>query len=109
MVRTKEQILDLVKQYVDFVDKSIYVEEAYLFGSCAKGFHSEWSDIDVAILSDDFEFIPKPVGMKILTRMAQHFESMIEPVVLRPSEKENPIIGSLAHEIFKTGILILKR
>ena len=36
-------------------ENNIHIEEALLFGSQVKGGADKWSDIDIALVSDDFE------------------------------------------------------
>ena len=77
---------------------------AYLFGSYAKNRADEWSDIDVAVVTDrfigdrfDFRFL--------LTRLARKIDMDIEPhpYLLTEFNNGNP----LAAEILKTGELIV--
>jgi predicted nucleotidyltransferase len=106
MLRTKNEVIDICKKYVEFVNKAFFVEGAWLFGSYAKDSAHEWSDIDIAILSADFDLIPKPIGMQILSRMAQQFDNSIEPVIIRPKERDELIIGTMAEEIIRSGLKI---
>ncbi|OGU16249.1 MAG: nucleotidyltransferase [Ignavibacteria bacterium GWB2_35_12] len=56
MVEIPDQILNKINLYLDELNKNnIKVRKAILFGSYAKGNYNEWSDIDLAIVSDDFE------------------------------------------------------
>jgi predicted nucleotidyltransferase len=106
MVRTKNEVIAIAKEYIKNVEEVFYVEEAWLYGSYAKDTANEWSDIDIAILSKDFDHIPKVIGMKFLGKIAQKVDSAIEAVIIRPKEKSPLIIGTLAEEIIRTGILI---
>ena len=44
----------LSKQLLALASQEIRIRDAYLFGSYASGFAGEYSDIDLAIISDDF-------------------------------------------------------
>ena len=50
-----ESILIPIKELVKTLSKrNIRIDKAILYGSCAEGRNTEYSDIDVAIVSDDF-------------------------------------------------------
>lgn len=90
-----------VKQYISLLrDKHIPVLQAYLFGSYATGKADEWSDIDLAIVTDrfigdgfDFRFM--------LAKLARTIDSDIEPHPYLSFEfnENNPIAG----EILRSG------
>lgn len=47
--------IDLAKNYVNAVEASgIHLAKAFLFGSFARNQQHEWSDIDIALISQDF-------------------------------------------------------
>ena len=48
-------IMDIVNKYVEVVKKNYKVETIILFGSYAKGTNDEESDIDIAVVTDDFD------------------------------------------------------
>ncbi len=48
-------IAQSVKRFLDAVRRVRRVEAAYLYGSQAFGGANEWSDIDVAVISPDFQ------------------------------------------------------
>jgi len=55
MDNTKDNIAHLLKKYIRELEKNnIRINKAILFGSYAKGNYDEWSDIDIALVSDDF-------------------------------------------------------
>jgi predicted nucleotidyltransferase len=43
-----------VRRFINRVKKEINIDKVILFGSFAEKRQSEWSDIDLAIISDDF-------------------------------------------------------
>ena len=58
MVKIPDNIKKIIDRYISLLKKNnISVENAYLFGSYAKGYNNEWSDIDLAIISGSFEGI----------------------------------------------------
>jgi predicted nucleotidyltransferase len=106
MAKTTNEALKIAKNYVDLVRKAFFVNRAYLFGSYVYGKPHKWSDIDIAIVSEDFLEMPSMVAGRILCRLATHVDFDIEPVVLWPEEIEKPMLGSVAYEIARSGKLI---
>ncbi len=99
--KDKQLIYQELKQYISLLrDKQISVVQAYLFGSYATGRADEWSDIDLAIITDtfigdgfDFRFL--------LTKLARTIDPDIEPhpYLLSDFNESNPIAG----EIMRSG------
>jgi len=92
-----ERFLQEVKQYYS-------ISAAYLYGSHAKGTASLWSDIDVALISQDFstDLFEDRVT---LMRLAAFVDERIEPYPF-PEEmfnKDNP----LASEIQQHGLRLI--
>ncbi len=51
----KKTALEIVKKYIDFLkDNKFNIQKAYIFGSYAKGNFNEDSDIDLAIVMNNF-------------------------------------------------------
>lgn len=100
----KETRLNLSEEQRQFLDTIAALLQAYIFGSYAKGRQTEWSDIDLALVSDRFEgnfFYDRcklsPYVIKINTDIETH--------PFRPEDftKENPFV----EEIIETGIQII--
>ncbi len=45
-----QNIIDIVKQYLEIIPRELEITKVYLFGSFAKGTAKEDSDIDIAII-----------------------------------------------------------
>jgi predicted nucleotidyltransferase len=55
MAQDSDAIVAIVKQFLDAVQQQgVCLQAAYLFGSCANETMQPDSDIDVALISDDF-------------------------------------------------------
>jgi len=50
-----KKVLEIVNKYLKEISREIRVEEAYLFGSSARGERLETSDVDLLIISSDVE------------------------------------------------------
>ncbi|MCK4603615.1 MAG: nucleotidyltransferase domain-containing protein [Deltaproteobacteria bacterium] len=68
-----------IKEYIEVLkSRNIDVSAAYLFGSYADDRADEWSDIDVAILTD--KFIGDRIDFKfLLMKIARDIDPDIEP------------------------------
>lgn len=102
---SKIEAKKIVKEYADKLREKNYPFSAiYLFGSYAKGKAHKWSDIDVAVVSDEMK---KNIdeGRFLLWHIRREVDSMIEPhgfTVKDFQDKCDPMVS----EIKKTGIKI---
>lgn len=105
MVKIPNKIKEITERYISQLrENNVSVEDAYLFGSYAKGKNLEWSDIDIAIISNSFE------GNRIkdkdkIRRITLSVSSSLEILPFNPIDftLENP----LAKEIMETGIRLV--
>ncbi|MBS1257978.1 MAG: hypothetical protein MAG551_01031 [Candidatus Scalindua arabica] len=105
MVQFPAEVKHTIDRYIRALDRNnIPIKEAILFGSYAKGDYQEWSDIDIALVSDIFE------GNRIddkdkIRRITLSISSEIEVIPFAPDDfnLQNPF----AKEILKTGIKLL--
>lgn len=104
MVRTQAEVNQLAQEYISLASKVFKIDEAYLFGSYAYGKPKQYSDVDIALVSPDFEYIPEDILLKMLFKMARNIDPIIEPIPLTVEEKNNPQLGSIAIDIVKKGI-----
>ena len=82
----------------------MHIRKAVLFGSHATGLSNEWSDIDIALVSEAFE------GLRIrdrnkIRKITIAISSDLSPLPFRPEDftPENPFV----REILETGINII--
>lgn len=105
MVQIPLKVKNTIDRYLQALDQNhIPIKEAILFGSSARGNNQEWSDIDIALVSDLF------VGNRIddkdkIRRITLSISSEIEVIPFAPVDfnLENPF----AKEIMKTGIRLI--
>lgn len=105
MVKIPAKIRAIIENYISVLrDNNIPIKNAYLFGSYAKGNNNEWSDIDIALISDSFEGIRIKDKDKI-RRIALSVSSNLEILPFKPDDfsSDNP----LAKEIMGTGIRLV--
>lgn len=105
MVRLPVKIKDTILKYLqELARHKIPVKEAVLFGSYAKGNSHEWSDIDIALVSEIF------VGDRIadkdkIRKITLSVSSAIEVIPFSPNDfhSEDPLVK----EILATGIKLV--
>jgi predicted nucleotidyltransferase len=104
MDRTDDTILKLVSDFLERLQRSdVRLEEAYLYGSHAAGRARPDSDIDVALVSDDFgDWLE---DQRRIVDALLSSDVRIEAVRFRPEEfrDENPLVW----EIKTQGIKLL--
>jgi predicted nucleotidyltransferase len=103
---TRNAAIKMVKNYAKELNQAgINLRKVIMFGSFAKGTQHEWSDIDVALVADNFS------GVGFLDR--QHFSKIgIKKTYLRNEPVTYPTdyfseSDPFIEEIKKTGIEIL--
>lgn len=98
------EIIDSVRSYAEVVMEEFGYKKLILFGSYAKGnFHRD-SDIDIAVVFDDFDMrFERQVG---LMRLTHGIDSRIEPHPFR--ERDFEVSDPLVYEIMKCGKEIKK-
>ncbi len=104
MAKIPTDILSIVQKYIRLLDQNGFpIRTAILFGSYAKGTFTEWSDIDLALVSDRFE------GARFWDKdKIRRFKSLtdyrISPAPYRPEDftQDNLFI----REILETGVRI---
>jgi len=99
------EIEPIIEKYVHALRQTgIQPRAVYLFGSFASGKPHEWSDIDLAVVSADFDggIIEDQVR---LMRVTWDIDVRIEPHPFRPEDftPDNPWVA----EIMRTGIRIV--
>lgn len=93
----------VISEFVSLVSDEFPLNEVYLFGSYARGNAREYSDIDLAIVSDKFEgirFFDKKKLNKYLLKSSYDIE--VHPFKTEDFTIENPFVK----EILETGVKI---
>jgi len=94
MDKITPEVRDLVNQYLEKLsDNNIHVEKALVFGSRARGGADNWSDIDIALVSRDFEGIRYKDKDKI-RRITLSVSPMLSPLPFRAEDfsKNDPFV-----------------
>ena len=104
MVESKDRLNKIIHSFLEKIQKKFKIDDAYLYGSFAKGTAGRWSDIDIAIVSSDFSDDLFEDRL-ILMRLASTIDDRSEP---KPFNKElfnadDPLVD----EIQKHGIRLM--
>lgn len=105
MAEIPNQIRKIIDKYIrQLEDNNIHIRKAILFGSYAKGKADDWSDIDIALVSESFEGDRFDDRGKI-RKITLSVSSNLSPLPFRPEDfsPENPFVK----EIIEKGINII--
>jgi uncharacterized protein len=105
VAKIPDQIRKIIDEYIRALENNhIHVRSAVLFGSYADGRANEWSDIDIALVSDSFDGDRFDDRSKI-RRITLSVSSDLSPIPFRPEDftPENPF----AKEIMEKGVRIV--
>jgi len=104
MAESPDSIKEILKRFLAAVQQRQRVEAAYLYGSQVEGTATEWSDIDVAVVSPDFsaDLFQERVA---LMRLAAQIDDRIEPHPFTPQDfnANDPLVN----EIQRTGVRVV--
>ncbi len=100
-----ENIEIVVLKYIEELQKSVRVNQVYLFGSYAHRKEHDYSDIDLAVVSPDFEGGTERDYL-ILGKAALKVSPLIEARPYRPEDLKNISPVEFLSEIIDTGKLV---
>ena len=98
-----KEILNSINEFIKEIKKHYNITAIILFGSYAKGTENEDSDIDIAIMSDDFEDIYE--CMANLMGMTWDIDARIEPHPIKKKDFEEES-DYFIKEVINTGIKV---
>lgn len=104
MAQVSSEIISIVKIFLERLQKdNIRVSKAILYGSYAKGTNDEWSDIDLAIVSDDFSG-NRVLDKERMIKSIVDINTSISPLPYRPEDFDESDL--FVKEIIESGIVI---
>jgi predicted nucleotidyltransferase len=105
MAQTRQKIKTVVSRYIRNLESlGIDVQKVIIFGSQAKGTFNEDSDIDIAVVSKDFETMDLWERARYLGRAARGIPYPIEVLGFSPSQLKKIERGTILDEITRSGI-----
>lgn len=98
-----KDILNSINKFIEEIKKHYNITAIILFGSYAKGTETKDSDIDIAVISDDFEDIYD--CMADLMGMTWDIDARIEPHPITTEDYEK-VSNPFVKEVIDTGIKV---
>jgi predicted nucleotidyltransferase len=106
MAKTKDEIIRIVKQYLNEAESVCPVSKAFLFGSYAREKATKESDIDIAIFSKKVTDKNRLETMSRLIMLIDKLKLDIQPVVFSYSDYLSEDNDFITEEIKKKGMEI---
>lgn len=106
MVATVTDLDRSISAFVVLLSKAIRVEAVILYGSYVNGSPDEWSDIDIAVISPDFEDLVLWERQRIISHATVNRDASLAPIGYPSSEYRNPGRHSFLREIIRTGKVV---
>lgn len=102
----EKAVIEIIREFVNVLRKEgVHVHRVILYGSYVKGKPRRESDIDVAIISNDFGKDTTEEGM-YLFRIAGGIDPRLEPIPISIESYENDTWVPLIYEIREKGLEI---
>jgi uncharacterized protein len=106
VVTTATELENAISDFIQSLLKGLRVDAVVLYGSYAHGTPHEWSDIDLAVISPDFEGVPIWKRQEMIAHLTVHRCRDIAPIGYPSSEYHNPGRHSFLREIIRTGRVV---
>ena len=107
MLKTNASINQLAKEAADFLSKHIKIDQLILFGSYLYGTPREDSDIDIAVISEDFERMNVLKKIGLLSKVPVAVDSRLEIIGFSKKDFLNPQPASFLDLIKKKGKILI--
>ena len=106
MVASTTELGKSISDFARLLKAGIRVEAIVLYGSYVSGTPHEYSDIDVAVISPDFEAIPIWRRQEIIASLTLDRDRRLAPIGYPSSEYRNRGRHSFLREIIRTGRVV---
>jgi uncharacterized protein len=105
MVEIPDIVYEKIKIFIDLLEENdIQIQRAYLFGSYVNGNTDEFSDIDLALISDNFQG-NRYLDSLTLTDFILEAGQDISPLPFRQEDSDDSLFAR--DEIVKKGLMII--
>ncbi len=100
-------VVQSIRQYLHTLKKyGIFVQYGVLFGSFARNQPHAWSDIDLAVVSEQFDDQPRREDVALLWKVAARIDSRIEPIAVGKRQFENGSDSAIVEIARREGQII---
>ena len=103
-----KNINELIETFVRELQKQIRIDAVILFGSYCHQTPHDYSDIDIAVISPDFEGGTEKDCL-LLDRIARRIHPLIEAIPYNSKDFKNFEPGDFIDEILKTGHVVYRK
>lgn len=110
MAKARASTLKAINRFIKAVEEKISVKKVLLYGSHATGRPGKWSDIDIAVISDDFEGMDMRERLLMLNKIAWNQKvTEIDALGYTGAEFEVENALDLTSEIKEHGIVVYEK
>ena len=110
MVKGRTEALEKIKRFKALLESKMELEKIILFGSHNKGRQKRWSDIDLAVISRQFESMDYHHRLVFLGMLAYQAKTTeIEALGYTLDEYKNATQMDFLGEIKRTGKIIYEK
>jgi len=106
MVATATDLDKIISRFITLLSTAAQVEAVLLYGSYVNGSPDEWSDIDIAVISPDFEGLAMWERQRIISHATVERDASLAPIGYSSSEYHSPGPHSFLREIIRTGRVV---
>lgn len=106
MGTAKVDLKRIVREFVSRLEPEIHVKKVILYGSYARGRADEWSDIDLAVISDDLRGLDQLQRIVVLSPSRRGCDTSIEPLGFTMREYQTASHLTFLGEIKRMGKVI---
>lgn len=100
-------VVQSIRQYLHTLKKhGIFAQYGVLFGSYARNQPQTWSDIDLAVVSEQFDDQPRREDVALLWKVAARIDSRIEPIPVGKRQFENGSDSAIVEIARREGQII---
>lgn len=108
MVATATELSTAISDFVGRLEEGMLVDAIVLYGSYVHGNPHDWSDIDLAVVSPDFERVPMWRRQELIASLTLERDRRIAPIGYPSSEYHDPGRHSFLREIMRTGKVVYR-
>jgi hypothetical protein len=108
MVATATDLDKIISRFITLLSKAAQVEAVILYGSYVNGSPDEWSDIDIAVISPDFEGLAMWERQRIISHATVERDASLAPIGYSSTEYHGPGPHSFLREIIRTGRVVYR-
>ena len=109
MFKRKISITDITKKTAKFLSQHVKVDKLILFGSYVSGRPDKYSDVDIAVISEDFERMSIWDRISLFAKVPLAVDSRLELLGFSKKEYLKPESASFLAFIKKKGKIVFSR